>query len=1087
MATVTLHEYIARIEALLHEEAYERAISLCQYGLRSYPRCVDFYRLLGQSCLETDRPDDAADMFRRVLGVDPQNFVARVGLGVVAEGIGAVDEALWQWERALELEPNHAAVRDEWQQLRAKRDNISPGGRMKLNRAALGYIYMRGEQYERAAGEFRTVLAGIPADADGKHERFDLQVALAEALYRGGRQREAGELCRQVLKILPNALKANLILGDIDLETGREDEGRVLFEQAQVLDPENLMASQLLHPPVRLPMRAITLEEPGSATMFSPMPEQAASPGFGVQEPTETSQTSEPLSPEDEGLPDWLRTLRVHRANVAPARVERFEADKAPEWLQEVADVNLLQPPVAPAPDVAPVAQLEASQVDLEAHVPSTAVAAPETPVRAPEPMAAPIPDWLSELRPLGAKVPEPEPLHAAIPEAVETPGATPIPAAGQSDEISEAKLEAPPALQTVKPQAAAAEMSAEAVSPHVSTTVPEAAAEMSAEAVSPHVSTAVPEAAAEMSAEAVSPHVSTTVPEAAAEISAEAVSPHVSTAVPEAAAEMSAEAATPHVSTTVPEAAAQTSAEVATPHVSVAEPQPPAPEIGEPHPLTKLSEEPELPVTTVLPAHTPRDVTAFLDDSSALPAVESQEAPIAEHHPEAIETLQLLRAAQPLQPAPAGPISAVSADVVPPSAVDDAQSGAPGAGLAESAHSSEAPSAAAAPSEAPADAFLSSAGAAYLVDAEAPASIETQVVPTVAAQYAARLELARMLVDLDLDTALDQYELMLGAGPTLLQHSIADLVTLTVSHAEVEKTHAVLNLLQGSLPQPLSQEASLVAPVIQTPGAPLFGFETLAPVAPESPEPFAVSSASVETTAAMDAASVAADPIRTSPPAPVVSEETMEAATTVEGGQAPTPTLPVVDASLADAATSKQAPHEAVDYLADSAAPETHAAPATTHESSAAVPVEPPAVASAQMVHEALIAAVAPEGTGATQLEQQVAKPKPASTPREATAILDEASAPPAVEAQPEPLSDAEPKARLARARALREISLQESAAQYQSLIDGGILLPQIISDLQSLLQAQPGARNMRMLLAEALAQAGKHQEAVEQYRKLV
>src|ERR1700694_707000 len=95
MATVTLHEYVARIEALLHEEAYERAISLCQYGLRSYPRCVDFYRLLGQACLETARPDDAADMFRRVLGVDPQNFVARVGLGVVAEGLGAVDEALW--------------------------------------------------------------------------------------------------------------------------------------------------------------------------------------------------------------------------------------------------------------------------------------------------------------------------------------------------------------------------------------------------------------------------------------------------------------------------------------------------------------------------------------------------------------------------------------------------------------------------------------------------------------------------------------------------------------------------------------------------------------------------------------------------------------------------------------------------------------------------------------------------------------------------------------------------------------------------------------------------------------------------------
>src|SRR5947209_12096099 len=153
MATVTLHEYVARIEALLQQEAYERVITLCQHGLRSFPRFVDFYRLLGQACLEADRPDDAGDMFRRVLGVDPQDFVSHVGLGIVAEGMGASDEALWQWERALEIEPNHAAVRDEWKQLRARRDNTPAIRRIKLNRAGLGYVYLRGEQFERAANE----------------------------------------------------------------------------------------------------------------------------------------------------------------------------------------------------------------------------------------------------------------------------------------------------------------------------------------------------------------------------------------------------------------------------------------------------------------------------------------------------------------------------------------------------------------------------------------------------------------------------------------------------------------------------------------------------------------------------------------------------------------------------------------------------------------------------------------------------------------------------------------------------------------------------------------------------------------------
>ena len=218
-------------------------------------------------------------------------------------------------------------------------------------------------------------------------------------------------------------------------------------------------------------------------------------------------------------------------------------------------------------------------------------------------------------------------------------------------------------------------------------------------------------------------------------------------------------------------------------------------------------------------------------------------------------------------------------------------------------------------------------------------------MVPTGAAQYAARLELARMLVDLDLDTALDQYELMVGAGPALLQQSIADLATLSVSHAEVERTHAVLNLLQGSLPQPLSRgkPSNPRQPKRRTVEA----LVTLAPKA-RNPMPFArtgdsvyrrptrspvaVSSEPLKShPEAMDAASAVAEPVKTPPPVPVVSEESMEPGTTVEGGQSPAPTLPVVDASLADADTGKRAPREAVDFLADSAAPasvETHATP---------------------------------------------------------------------------------------------------------------------------------------------------------------
>src|SRR6266542_2500601 len=119
MVNLPLQDYLKQVKDLIQSEQGERAIGMCQHALRSFPRCVELYALLGQACLETDRPDDAGDMFRRVLGADPENFIARVGLGVVAEGIGAVDEAIWQWERALELEPHHPEVRDELKRARA--------------------------------------------------------------------------------------------------------------------------------------------------------------------------------------------------------------------------------------------------------------------------------------------------------------------------------------------------------------------------------------------------------------------------------------------------------------------------------------------------------------------------------------------------------------------------------------------------------------------------------------------------------------------------------------------------------------------------------------------------------------------------------------------------------------------------------------------------------------------------------------------------------------------------------------------------------------------------------------------------------
>ncbi|MBI3733560.1 MAG: tetratricopeptide repeat protein, partial [Chloroflexi bacterium] len=345
MATLTLRAYVEQVESVMRDDQYDRAIALCRYGLRTFPRGVTLYSLLGQACLESNRPDDAADMFRRVLGVDPQNFVARVGLGVVADGIGAAEEAIWQLERALELEPNHPEVRQELLRLRAPKGTDAPPQRIKPTRAALGYTYMRGEWFEQAAEEFRAVLE----QEDGARDRFDAQVALAEALYRAGHPREAIEVSQTVLEALPNALKPTLILAALWNETGLEADANLLFERAQSLDPENTVAAQLLVGPLPLPPVEATIEEPTEDALYPP---DSAVTGPANEPSLSGAETALPWlkpaspSPADD-VPDWLKALR-EPTTAAPAveapEAEAISKNQEPDWLK-----SLREPPTAPA------------------------------------------------------------------------------------------------------------------------------------------------------------------------------------------------------------------------------------------------------------------------------------------------------------------------------------------------------------------------------------------------------------------------------------------------------------------------------------------------------------------------------------------------------------------------------------------------------------------------------------------------------------------------------------------------------------------------------------------------------------------
>ncbi len=429
MPEIQLSDYTAKIKELIHSDRCDEAIAHCQHILRHYPKHIETYCLLGEACLEKGMYREAIEFFQRTLSADPENFIARVGLGIIYGEQGAVPEAIWQMERAFELAPGNAEVRRELQRLYAQRDGVEKA-RLKLTQGALGRLYAHNGLYERAINEFRAVLRQEP-------DLPDVRVALAESLWREGRRLEAVEVCLEILGALPNSLKANLILGEIWLRGGHEDASQEKLNIAQALDPENRVAYEMMgrESPL-LPERVLIPELEVSADMFKGITLPEIEEPLGAlwreeaQAPAEEAPEEKALAlwEEAEEVPDWLQEIGLVKeegpalAPAAPTLREEFAAaEEVPDWLQELVgeEEKLVSEEVPPAaglfeekalpgeipewlqelvrPPAARAAPAE--EPTAEEEVPEW-LRAPEAPAEEAAPPVAEeeVPEWLKEL-----------------------------------------------------------------------------------------------------------------------------------------------------------------------------------------------------------------------------------------------------------------------------------------------------------------------------------------------------------------------------------------------------------------------------------------------------------------------------------------------------------------------------------------------------------------------------------------------------------------------------------------------------------------------------------------------------------------
>jgi tetratricopeptide (TPR) repeat protein len=233
MASMSLQAAYDQARQWLESNDLNRAIGLAQYILEHYPDNLDAYRILGEAYLANRQLDRAQEAFERVLRSDPENIPAHVGLGITYERQGRLDLAIPEFEQALEVKPDMPELRSQLLRLYTEAWG-SEHAHLRLSRAGLARLYAKGHMLPQAIGEFRQVIADQP-------DRLDATVAMAEALWRDGQEEEAVGLCRRILAQRPESLKANLILGYLEMAAGNP-EGERAWETARRMDPYQVVA-----------------------------------------------------------------------------------------------------------------------------------------------------------------------------------------------------------------------------------------------------------------------------------------------------------------------------------------------------------------------------------------------------------------------------------------------------------------------------------------------------------------------------------------------------------------------------------------------------------------------------------------------------------------------------------------------------------------------------------------------------------------------------------------------------------------------------------------------------------------------------
>jgi tetratricopeptide (TPR) repeat protein len=235
--SLSISDALQQAHAAIDGGDYAGAADTCNRLVSQFPGYAAAYRLLGEAYREQGHAADAQSAFIASVTRNQRHPDGWYGLGLLAEEQGSVESALAFCQVSWELAPQQSHLRDPLTRIAMRR--YAADGDLQLSRAALAQLYANASRLRRAADEFQAALVELP-------DRVDLQLGLAETLWRLDEQAPARRIAQDVLEQYPESAQALMILADIEHRAANDAQADDLLRRLRAVDPDGAVVAEAI-------------------------------------------------------------------------------------------------------------------------------------------------------------------------------------------------------------------------------------------------------------------------------------------------------------------------------------------------------------------------------------------------------------------------------------------------------------------------------------------------------------------------------------------------------------------------------------------------------------------------------------------------------------------------------------------------------------------------------------------------------------------------------------------------------------------------------------------------------------------------